>query len=360
MRPALIVFHRWLALATSVFILVVSLTGSALVFEGAIDRGLNPQLWRVTPGATLLSLDTLAARALVSAPKGPLTGLSPAVAADRAFTAQASGTQIFLDPYTGRVLGTREQRDFNRTLPRRLHVLHTSLLAKGVGGAVVGIVTIASFLLVITGSIIWWRDALWRVRWRASWKRVVYDLHHSLGIIASLVLFVITASGVVMHYGTIGKLIARIDATPRAAVPTQPTAGEGTVPISLDSVAMVAQAALPGASIMFLSLPNASEPFVVSMRFPEDRAPGGRSRVYVDRYRGNVLLTESTRRAPAGRAIRNMMRSVHTGDVLGKPTEVIWLLASLVLASQAISGALMWFNARAGRTATTRQASTRR
>jgi uncharacterized iron-regulated membrane protein len=354
-HSALVVFHRWLALATSVFILILALTGSALVFEGAIDRGLNPQLWRVTPGARPLSLDTLAARALAAVPKGPLSSLSPSRVADRAYTAQAGGAQIFLDQYTGRVLGTREQDVFNTTLPRRLHVLHTSLIAKGIGSTIVGIVTIAALVLVITGMIIWWREKLWRIRWSASWKRVVFDLHHSLGIIASLVLFVITASGMVIHYNAIGDAILKLDKIPRAAFPTQPPGDSGAALISVDSVARIAMATLPGADIMIYSLPKkAQEPYVVAMRYPEDRTPGGRSRVYIDRYRGTVLLVESTRTAQTGRAIGNMMRSVHTGDVLGKPTEVVWLLASLVLASQAISGVLMWWNARASRAALAR------
>lgn len=34
---------------------------------------------------------------------------------------------------------------------------------------------------------------------------------------------------------------------------------------------------------------------------------------------------------------------------MGKPTEAIWLLASLVMMSQIITGVLMWWNARKGR-----------
>jgi uncharacterized iron-regulated membrane protein len=351
-HSALVVFHRWLALATSVFIVILALTGSALVFEGAIDRGLNPQLWRVTPGARPLSLDTLAARARAVAPRNPLSSLSPTRIADRAYTAQAGSTQVFLDQYTGRVLGTREQDAFNATLPRRLHALHTSLLVRGIGSTIVGIVTIAALVLVITGVVIWWREKLWRIRWSASWKRVVFDLHHSLGIFASLVLFVITASGMVIHYDAIGDAILKLDKTPRAAFPKQPAGDSGAKLISVDSVERIALATLPGAEIMIYSLPKkAEEPYVVAMRYPEDRTPGGRSRLYVDRYRGTVLLVESTRTAQTGRAIGNVMRSVHTGDLLGKPTEVVWLLASLVLASQALSGVLMWWNSRASRAA---------
>lgn len=349
MHTALIVFHRWLALATSVFILILALTGSALVFEGAIDRGLNPQLWRVPVGPRPLSLDTLATRAFAVAPR-PLTNLTPGRVADRAFLAQAGQTQIFLDPYTGRLLGTRELGDFNRSLPRRLHVLHVSFLAGSVGGEIAGIVTVAALVLVVTGIIIWWRDKLWRIRWSASWKRITFDLHHSLGIIASLVMLVVTASGMVIHYETFGRAIAKLHAAPRAPLPKQPPADSGATPISFEAAASAARAALNGASITFFLLPaNAGQPLSVSMRFPEDRTPGGRSRVYLDRYRGTVLLAESTREAPAGRAINNAMRSIHTGDILGKPTEVVWLLAALVLASQSISGALMWWNARRGR-----------
>ena len=351
MRDALLVFHRWLALVTSVFILVLAVTGSALVFEGAIDRGLNPQLWQVAAGTRTLSLDTLVSRAQTVS-RDSISGLTLATVSDRAWIARAPTSQIFLDPYTGRVMGTRALEDFNRSLPRRLHVLHTSLLAGNAGSELVGIVTLATFLLLVTGVILWWPDMLVKVRWRASWKRVVFDLHHVLGIIAALVLFVISASGSIIHYDALNGAITRLDAMPRPAPPKQPAAGERQMTIALDSAVHAASIALPGARIISVSMPGKpDQPLVVGMRFPEDRTPGGRSRVYVDRYRGGVLLADGTRGAPTGRAISNVMRSMHTGDVLGKPTEVVWLLASLILAWQGVSGALMWWNGRAARAA---------
>lgn len=70
MYNALTVFHRWLALVTSVVILILALTGSALVFEGAIDRGMHPELWRVSPTTTPLSLD-MPSLFLATDPKAP-------------------------------------------------------------------------------------------------------------------------------------------------------------------------------------------------------------------------------------------------------------------------------------------------
>ena len=94
------------------------------------------------------------------------------------------------------------------------------------------------------------------------------------------------------------------------------------------------------------------------MRFPKI-TPGGRSRVYVDRYTGSVLGAESTRRAQMGTRIGNQIRSIHTGDWFGKPTEAVWLVAALALVGQAITGLLMWWNARRSRAALKRAAAGR-
>lgn len=359
MYPALIVFHRWLALVVTVFILVVAVTGSALVFEGAIDRGLHPALWRVSPTGAPISLDTLVAHARTVTTK-PVTGITLSPADDRAFVVQSGALQIFVDPYTGAVRGTRTIDEWNKTLPRRLHVLHVSLMASKIGGEIVGIATIAALVLVLTGIVIWWREKLWRVRWSASWKRILFDLHHSLGIFAAVILLVITTSGLFIHYESLNTLMGRLDHSPPPDAPKQPraaTAGE----ISLDSLAGAALTALPGARIIFLTLPpKPDQPFIAAMRFPEDHTPGGRSRVWVDRHSGNVLLATSTRGAQLGTRLGNSIRSIHTGDLFGKPTEAVWLAAAIILAMQAVTGTAMWWNGRASRAALARAARRQR
>ena len=207
MYRALIVFHRWLALIATALILVVAISGAALVFEGAMDRGLHPALWRVSPGAAPLSVDSLMARASAVMPQPVITGVTIPPAADRAYVLQAGATQIFVDPYTGAVRGTRTIDEWNKTLPRRLHVLHVSLMANKIGGEIVGLITVSALLLVLTGATIWWRDKLWRVRWSASWKRILFDLHHSFGVCAAVILVIISSSGLFIHYRSLNALI---------------------------------------------------------------------------------------------------------------------------------------------------------
>lgn len=355
MRQLLIVSHRWIALVLGVLVFVVAASGSAIVFEGAMDRGLHPELWHVRPAAKTVSLDTLVAHAHTFLPSSPIVGISLSPADDRAVVVQAGATQVFMNPHTGRVLGTRTIAEWNRTLPRRLHVLHVQLMAGRAGSAIVGVITIVALVLVLSGVILWWPDKIWRVRWSASWKRIVFDLHHALGVFAAVVIVVITTSGLVMHYETLSTWMYDLDRTPSPEIPDQPSPPvSGAVAISTDSLLRTAIAALPGARAMFLQMPpNADQPFVAAMRFPEDHTPGGRSRIIVDRYTGKPLLTVSTRQAQMGTRLGNAIRSIHTGDLFGKPTETIWLLASIVLASQAVTGVTMWWNARRGRVART-------
>jgi uncharacterized iron-regulated membrane protein len=350
MRQGLLWFHRYSALVAGVVLLILALSGASLVFEGAIDRALNPRLSYVETSVAVFSLDTLAARASAATGGLPVTGLSMPIIGGRSYVASAGAVAVYVNPHTGAILGTRTAAERDAGLARRLHLLHVRLLGGPVSAEVVGIVTVVSFLLTLTGLVLWWRDRQWRVRWSASWKRVNFDLHHALGVGASLVLVVVTASGLIIHYDGLARMVGRLDETPAAPPPRQPAAGSGSATISLDSAAAIARATLPGAALISLSVPpTPGAPITAGLRFPEDRTPGGRSRVAIDRYRGTVLRVDNTRRAQLGTRVNNLKRSLHTGDVLGKPTEAVWLVAVLVLASQVVTGVLMWWNGRRAR-----------
>jgi uncharacterized iron-regulated membrane protein len=344
--------HRWLALVVSIPLVVVAATGGAIVFEGAIDRALNPSLNYVSTTGLTVSLDTLAAHASNATGGGPVLAISPSLADDRAATATAGkGISVYLDPHTGAVLGTRSPAERERSLARRLHVVHVRLFGNAIGGTVVGISTIIALCIVLTGLVLWWRDKQWRINTSASWKRIVFDIHHASGIITSVVLLVITASGLVIHYESLSSVIDKLNHSPPPAQPKQVAANPGVAPISYDLAAQAASAALPGASVISVSIqPSPKTPITVGMRFPEDHT-GGRSRVILDRFSGTVLSVANTRTAEIGTRINNVRRSLHTGDIFGKTTEGIWLAAVVAMIAQMVTGVLMWWNGRPARRA---------
>jgi uncharacterized iron-regulated membrane protein len=216
---------------------------------------------------------------------------------------------------------------------------------------------VIAFFLVITGIILWWPDKLIRIHTGASWKRVNFDLHHALGITAAVILVVITASGVVIHFDAVANWIRSMDRTLSAPPPVQHPGPASAAHLSFDAIDATARRSLPGAEVTFIALGGPKSPVTAAMRFPEDHTPAGRSRLFIDRYSGSVLGVVSTRSAGIGTQLDNLKRSLHTGDVLGKPTEVIWLVATLIMVSQIVTGVLMWANARRGRKETASRVS---
>ena len=61
-RRSLLALHQWVGLAAGLFLIVISISGSALVFENEIDRAINRSTAFVTPGAQPLPIETLIAR----------------------------------------------------------------------------------------------------------------------------------------------------------------------------------------------------------------------------------------------------------------------------------------------------------
>src|SRR6185295_10514837 len=167
-RETLIISHRWAALVVGVILFATAFSGATLVFEGAIDRGLHPELWRVAPSGAAMPLDTLVAKVEKAFPGSTVSSLSLSSAPGRAWTMNAGPFGVFVNPHTGAINGTRTQAESQATLSRRLHVFHVEVFGGKVGREVVGASTIVGFFLLLTGIILWWPDKLIRIKTAAS------------------------------------------------------------------------------------------------------------------------------------------------------------------------------------------------
>jgi uncharacterized iron-regulated membrane protein len=353
MHRAFLIAHRWLALVVAVFLTVIAVTGGLLVLEGPIGRARQPH---VAPVGSRLPLDTLVQRARVTAGGGDVIRMAMSESPDLAWGVVLSsmsrrgpggGISVSVNPYTGAILPQAPVPDALVGFMRKVHLLHTQLLGGRVGAAIVVAVTFVALFLVLSGVVVWWRDRRWRVTTTGSWKRINFDLHHSLGIWAAAVLLIITSTGLWVHYATVDEWMRKLNSSPTRPVPSQPAAEAEALLLSLDSIAAAARAAVPGASITNIQLPPGPKlPAMVQLKYPEDRTPAGRSRVFVDKYRGTVLLAMSTRTAQTGQHLIDIKRSLHTGDIYGVPTQILWSLGAFLLATQAFTGVLMWWNAK--------------
>jgi uncharacterized iron-regulated membrane protein len=337
--------HQWAGLTGAAFIFVMGATGGILVFEDGLDRALNPSTSYVAAAGRPLPLSALMARVDAADPSDPVGGIHVAEQAGQSYELTARKRRsIFVNQYTGEILGTRDRE---HSFARVVHLLHTRFLAGEVGERLAGSFTVVMLFLAATGIILWWpRKIVWP-KASVSWKRTNFDLHNTLGFYSSLLMFVIALAGVLIAFErTLDPLVLRLNAAPEAdlsALHSTPKPGATRIPPE-EAIAVAANM-LPGAFASNINVPAAPKAiYRILLKFPEDRTPAGRSRVYIDQFSGTVLAVESTRTAQLGRRVLNLKRSAHTGDIFGTLTRALYLLVSLGVAVQAATGVLIWRN----------------
>lgn len=338
--------HLWVGLAIGLPLVIVSISGAALVFEDDIDRALNPKISFVTPGMQSLPIDELVARTREAYPAVQLTSITfpetPSQALQIGAASKTGPLTISVNEYTGDVLGARTAAEREVGLARRIHLLHTRLFAGEVGEWIVGAITALTLFMAIAGIVLWWPRKIVTVKWSASGRRINFDLHNVFGFYASAVFFFIALTGMMIAFERwTDPMFMRLNDTP---VPALARESEATgMPTSVDTLVRAAHDALPGAFLKGIGIPTGGTNAIVAMmKYPEDRTPGGRSRVALDQYSGRALTVINTRAVPTGTRLVNLKRSAHTGDIFGAVTRALYFVTALMLAGQVITGFFIW------------------
>lgn len=159
-RKFLLNCHLFIGLVVCLLVFLLGITGAALIFEYQIDRLANRSLAYTTPQSTVLPLAELERRVAEAYPgrrivTADLSSNSPSPDLTYSFTVVKGRErlQVFVDQYTGRVLGAR---DPSRSLAQRIHQFHTNLLAGPALKTPVTCGAILMGLLAASGIYLWW------------------------------------------------------------------------------------------------------------------------------------------------------------------------------------------------------------
>jgi len=347
--------HQVLGIASGLVVAVVCLTGAILVFKVEIIAAMHPARVHLASGSdrrgNALGVDALAdsvARqsrshletvTLYSDPQRP-----------EIFTL-ANGRRMYVDQYNGRVVDV--QRGDERFFVI-MEALHRRLLAGEIGRRIVGIATVCFIVILASGVVIWWPRTMRMLRMRLTfkhptgWKRRNYDLHVVLGIYATVILFVVGATGLVWSFRTIGNAVDGM--TPRGkATPKPPhsVVASASGPISLATAFDAARVALGTTTTLVLYLPGKPRDAITVMGLPPD-APYRQAMdiVYLDQFSGRPLRTDRFRDRPLGELLRRGTNPVHVGTLYGLPSEIAAFLACLIGTVAPITGVIIWINRR--------------
>jgi uncharacterized iron-regulated membrane protein len=202
-RRAIFQMHLWMGIAIGLYVVVVCVSGSALVFRPELSRYFSRGPLIVAGSGTPLSDEQLTEIALRQNPEYKLRNLwrnkDPQAAIEVWLDGKSGGLrQRLLDPFTGADLG--HAVPLGSRAVQFLLDLHDNLLAGRTGRVVNGLGGFVLTLLSLTGLVVWWPGiGSWRrslsVHRGVGWKRFTWDLHSMIGFWTFALIFMWALTG---------------------------------------------------------------------------------------------------------------------------------------------------------------------
>jgi len=207
LRRALFQIHLWTGIGFGLYVMAISISGSAIVFRNPLYKSLSHGPTMVPVSGTRLNHQQLKQAAERAYPRYSVSYVWEGKQANQAVEiwmrhGERQKQRLF-DPYTG--------KDIGPSVPTGIKILawlgdlHINLLAGKPGRAINGIGAGILTIMCLTGLIVWWPGiSNWRrnltINWRANWKRLNWDLHSAMGIWMFLFVFMWGITGVVLVF----------------------------------------------------------------------------------------------------------------------------------------------------------------
>jgi uncharacterized iron-regulated membrane protein len=364
--------HLWLGLGFGLFLAVVGLTGSVLVFWHELDESINPSLYEATPsnGLSPKPIDDLIAAAKQSAPKGwdsawldapkengnyvfgfyyPETSPNPE---------EVQSLNIAINPYTAEVAGRRvfyhAWNPLKHSLVGFFFKLHYALFLGETGGTIVGVLSVLFLISVLTGLILWWPlTGNWKrvltIKRRASSERFNHDLHQSAGFYSLIVKLALLMSGMYFNLPDQFKwLVERFSTLTPAAEAAQVTSVKVADPLIVNALKK-AQATYPNATPHYYSF-GSGDKAVFTACFKD--VPSLRSKVLdmgcvdIDPASGEILQIKDPAHGSAGDVFMQWQWPLHSGAAFGWTGRILVFITGLLCPLIFVTGAIRWLQKR--------------
>lgn len=353
LRQVAFTLHQYIGLVVGLLLIIVGLTGSLLVFQHEIDQFLvQRQFGQVIPQQQRVSIESVLNTVKAAYSDRPALKLNSIdthsennVYKVRFFATDDKRTEVFVNSYTGKILG---DRIWDNALIGVTYKLHYALLAGRTGEIIVGIAALLLLILSITGIILWsgWRKLIsgFRIKWRSHPKRVNFDIHKVAGIITAVFLAFTAFTGFCWNFYDVAEpAIYAITLTPNAAKPVSVPVADKS-PLGISQIKQTADAALPGVETTFINLGRKPEDAIaVYKKRSQELNEYGDSAVYLDRYSGKILKLQDGLNLSLGDKVLNSFSPLHYGTFGGLSTRILYIFVGLSPLILAITGYALWW-----------------
>ncbi len=393
-------WHFYAGLLIVPFMLILALTGLIYLFKPQLDSVMYRNLMYVSPSGAALAYTQQLDVIRDAYPAAKLTTFRPSDAANRSaevgLTAQDGRTlTAFVNPYTGQVLGERDQENNLQAIARKIH---GELMIGPVGDYLIELAACWGLVLIFTGLYLWWPrkgasvwgtllPRLWTRDRKVFWR----DLHAVPGFYGSLLVGFLILTGLPWS-GFWGDQFAQIwnrypaqlwNDVPKSTLmtgslnqngahlvpwaaeqvplpqssPTEHAQHQGNqnpaaIPadsiapataVNLDSVIALAQAKAVPAGFS-VSLPTDPEGVYTAALDADD--PTQSATLHIDQYSGKVLADVRWQQYGFVPKVVSLGIAVHMGTYFGPLNQLLMLLACLVVIGLSVTGTVLWWQRR--------------
>lgn len=344
--------HSWLGLINGFFLILLGLSGSALVFRKEIDDWVNKKLLTVQQQKKRLPLDYFYKDITRRYPAidgiawmNPDDGLNKAYnfrlyLNDARITSYDLGL-ITYNPFTGEILREGELQNLTPSAIEWIYQYHFSIQVGVPGAAFVAVLGVCMIISIITGLIIYkkhvWQVLTFRIKInRKSWRTITSDLHRIVGVWALFFNIIIAFTGFWLDmFAFEPKLWAN------EMIPTKPNT---LAKQSLDSLFQRSLVQMPDLTPQYVYLPTQPSKKFFVRGAVKGEAPiwAGSNSIYFNPQTGELISINRIAEENLWNKIESTFYSLHIGSYGGVTIKIIYIIVGLTPGFLSITGFLLW------------------
>lgn len=371
------VLHLWLGLLSSIIVFIVCLTGSIYTFKNQIIDVYNYDLVYVKPKKEpFISLDTIHQQ--FKERQLSINQITIPAQKNKSFLVSYTDIDLnsgtyYVHPFSGKILGTGDY-----SLVSFFEIIldiHKTLLVNEVGKQIVGASILIFVFMLFSGFVLWLPKKLsqlkngLKIKFKARFYRLNYDLHKVLGFYSLLLLLLIAITGLYVSYPWVksgiivalgGEPVLNADNTVQqkeeisadfSKLLEEYTLKEeekeilkDSKTISIDSLLIIANKKLDYKAITTITLPNQEDPwFIIKKINRENLLKALLPDVIMFNKTGELKQVDVFKNKTISDQFVEISLPLHTGEILGTPSLILYFLVSLIGCSLPITGFIIWY-----------------
>jgi uncharacterized iron-regulated membrane protein len=347
------------------FLIVIALSGAAIVFRDELHPVIYPRLDLVEPSpGSGVPLDTQLSALRAAFPNDRVTSLTVYPAGSGRSTVAMlhlhsthgdffnpwSMGWAYVSPANGKVLSSLSA---SQDILEFLTTLHKSFFLMLPGELIVDLATSWGVISLLAGVYLWWprrKEKIWGVwlpRFKGSPWLILRDLHTVPAMYITPVAIAVLVSGILLGLSAAPiflTLLATRQLPMEMIFPPKITVPENTQLASLEDI-LSRMGPRPGSEPYVISLPSSPTGYVM-VWYGMHTDPVNYRQVLVDPYSGKFMADYTPQAIPAGGRFYYLYifsEVIHLGTVWGMTGKILAFIACILVAGMSITSWLIWF-----------------